>query len=68
MNQGLLAVVVLQMGAWEMVCRRRCNRRAMAVGPLAAVGLGFAGVWVTLGWDLGVHWFYGYMEAYKALF
>ncbi|MEW6444015.1 MAG: hypothetical protein AB1640_23975 [bacterium] len=63
-----------QMGICEMVCRRslarrgRTHVRVVTAVPVLSVLLGIAAVAVMLVWGRGVHWFYIYMEGYKALF
>jgi len=63
-----------QMGLCELLCRWRLRRqgrwpaRVVTATPLLAILLGLGALFVFLVWGQGVHWFYIYMEGYKALF
>ena len=69
---GTLAFTVFQMGLWEIICRYWSDRlKARSVwsgGPVLAMILGAAAVFVFNIWGLGAHWFYLYGNLYKALF
>jgi hypothetical protein len=62
------------MGICEMACRWRAVRRGesrlkvITPGPVFAAVTGVVAVYVLLIWGVGVHWFYIYMEGYRALF
>ena len=63
-----------QMGVCELICRKIANKRSSepikVITPLpvvAIIGALFA-LYILLIWGVGVHWFYIYMEGYKALF
>ena len=61
------------MGLAEMICRWRLRRRGVKVRvvsmmPVAGLVLFGAGVYVIFLWGMGVHYFYLYMEGYKAIF
>lgn len=62
------------MGLAELVCRAMGNRRAVSArrvvsfGPVVAILAALAALYVILLWGMGVHWFYIYMQGYKALF
>jgi hypothetical protein len=61
-------------GLCELVCRWRLGRRSerpvriFSPAPLLWVGMGLAAVYLLLLWGLGVHFFYMYIQGYKALF
>ncbi len=62
------------MGLAELVCRTVGKRRAVSArgvvsfGPVFAILAALAGLYIFLLWGMGVHWFYIYMQGYKALF
>jgi hypothetical protein len=62
------------MGICEVLCRLIARRRGARVRrilspiPVAAIVVSLFALWVLLIWGMGVHWFYIYMEGYKALF
>jgi hypothetical protein len=61
-------------GLCELVCRWRLGQRSeqpvriLSPAPLAWVGMGLAAVYLLILWGLGVHFFYIYIQGYKALF
>ena len=61
-------------GLSELVCRWRLGRRTgqpvriFSPAPLILLGMGLAAVVLLLIWGLGVHFFYIYIEGYKAIF
>lgn len=63
-----------QMGLCEMICRWRLNKRGeerlrvVTPVPVVSILVGLAAFYVILLWGVGVHFFYAYMEVYKALF
>jgi hypothetical protein len=63
-----------QAGLCELVCRWRLGRRSerpikiLSPAPLVLVGVGLAAVYLLLIWGLGVHFFYIYIQGYKAIF
>ncbi|RJP64813.1 MAG: hypothetical protein C4532_18615 [Candidatus Abyssobacteria bacterium SURF_17] len=63
-----------EMGLCELICRwRKCMRAEEPIKivtplPLVAICSGIAAFYVILLWGLGVHFFYVYIEGYKALF
>jgi hypothetical protein len=62
------------MGLAEMVCRAIGNhhtisgRSVFSPGPVAAILAALTALYVFLLWGMGVHWFYIYLQGYKALF
>ncbi|GAB4340899.1 MAG: hypothetical protein Kow0099_17130 [Candidatus Abyssubacteria bacterium] len=76
-NQGFLLSVFgafAEMGLCEMICRWRLNKRGevrvkvISPGPIVSIAAGLVAFFVLMVWGLGVHYFYIYMEVYKALF
>jgi hypothetical protein len=63
-----------QMGLCELICRWRLGRRGEAPArvfsaiPVISILLGLGAFYVILIWGVGVHFFYIYIEGYKALF
>ncbi|MBI4832298.1 MAG: hypothetical protein HY801_12270 [Candidatus Lindowbacteria bacterium] len=63
-----------QMGLCELICRWRLIRRgATAVriatpAPIVSILVGAAAFYIILLWEVGVHFFYGYITIYKAIF
>jgi len=63
-----------QMGVCELICRKMTKKRSpdpiKVVTPLPVVAIVAAlfALYILLIWGVGVHWFYIYMEGYKALF
>lgn len=63
-----------QMGACELICRTIARKRGFESGkiltpvPVIAIIAAVAALYLLLIWGVGVHWFYIYMEGYKALF
>lgn len=61
-------------GLSELVCRWRLGRRSeqpvriFSPAPLVWIGAGLAAVYLLLLWGLGVHFFYIYIQGYKAIF
>jgi hypothetical protein len=77
LNQVLLLCMFgafAQMGLCEMICRWRLNKRGegplrvISSGPVVSIASGLVAFFVLMVWGLGVHYFYIYMEVYKALF
>ena len=72
----LLAVIgaFAQMGLCELICRWRLRRegrediRIFSALPVVAILAGVLAFLVMSAWGQGVHWFYVYMQGYKALF
>ncbi|MEA3221934.1 MAG: hypothetical protein U9P49_02055 [Thermodesulfobacteriota bacterium] len=62
------------MGICELVCRSIIKKRSdtsirvITPLPVAAIFAALVALYVFLIWGGGVHWFYIYMEGYKALF
>ena len=61
------------MGLCEILCRaldRRsgANRRVFTPVPVTGIILALAALYVMLIWGFGVHWFYIYMQGYRAIF
>jgi hypothetical protein len=63
-----------QMGLCELVCRWRLGKRSrepvkvFSPAPVIAIFVGLAALYVCLLWGLGVHFFYIYIEGYRAIF
>jgi hypothetical protein len=63
-----------QAGLCELVCRwwlgKRSGRpvRVFSPAPAILIGMGLAAVFLLLIWGLGVHFFYIYIQGYKAIF
>ncbi len=63
-----------QAGLCELVCRWRLGKRSeqpvriFSPAPVIWVGMGLAAVYLLLLWGLGVHFFYIYIQGYKAIF
>ena len=63
-----------QAGLCELVCRWRLSKRGegpvkiFSPAPTLLVGMGLAAVYLLLIWGLGVHFFYIYIQGYKAIF
>lgn len=63
-----------QMGVCELTCRKiakkRFSKTIKIVTPLPVIAIVTAllALFILLIWGVGVHWFYIYMEGYKALF
>jgi len=63
-----------QMGLCEIICRWRLNKRGgepvkvFSPAPVVSIVTGLAALYFFLIWGLGVHFFYIYVEGYKALF
>ena len=61
-------------GLCELICRWRFGRRSeqpvrvFSPAPLSWVGMALAAVYLLLIWGLGVHFFYIYIQGYKAIF
>jgi hypothetical protein len=61
-------------GLCELVCRWRLGKgseqavRVFSPAPVLWIGAGLAAVYLLLFWGLGVHFFYIYIEGYKAIF
>ncbi len=61
-------------GLCELVCRWRLGTRSeqpvrvFSPAPLSLVALGLGAVYLLLFWGLGVHFFYIYIQGYKAIF
>jgi hypothetical protein len=61
-------------GLCELVCRWRLGKggeqpvRVFSPAPVIWIGAGLAAVYLLLFWGLGVHFFYIYIEGYKAIF
>ncbi len=69
----LLAAVAAEMGASDLLVRRRLKksgtvRSVFAATPVSAVVLGIAWIVTMFAWGLGVHHFYIFQEGFKALF
>jgi hypothetical protein len=72
----LLAVIgaFAQMGLCELLCRRRLRSAGQWHGrvatwpPVMAIVAGLSALFLMSYWGDGVHWFYVYMQGYKALF
>lgn len=62
------------MGICEIICRavvRKQSRHLIEIitpVPVAAIFVSIIALYVLFIWGMGVHWFYIYMEGYKALF
>jgi hypothetical protein len=62
------------MGICEMICRWRLGARSgervkvLSLGPVACIVAGIVALYVFLLWGLGVHFFYIYIQGYRALF
>jgi hypothetical protein len=62
------------MGLSELLCRRKLNKRSeekvkvLTPAPIAAIFVGLAALYICLLWGLGVHFFYIYVNGYRALF
>ena len=72
-NQLIILANLGLMGLAEMICRLRLKRRGVKVRVISLVPVGGIvlfglGVYVIFLWGMGVHYFYIYMEGYKALF
>jgi len=78
---GLSSIFILillgtfgQMGVCELICRKiAANRGDKSIKvitpiPVIAIILALLALYILLIWGVGVHWFYIYMEGYKALF
>ncbi len=63
-----------QMGLCELICRWRLSKRGegparvFSAIPVISILLGLGAFYVILIWGVGVHFFYIYVEGYKALF
>lgn len=63
-----------QMGLCELICRWRLGKRSeepvkvFSPTPVIAIFVGLAALYVCLLWGLGVHFFYIYIEGYRAIF
>lgn len=63
-----------QCGLWEMIYRRRLKKggatdiKIMSPIPVLSILLMFMGVFVIFIWGFGTHFFYIYIDGYKALF
>ncbi|MBN2225529.1 MAG: hypothetical protein JW765_12700 [Deltaproteobacteria bacterium] len=69
----LIGAVVAEMGAAELLIRRRLKRdgtvkRVLVPGAVSAVVIGLGWIAFMFIWDLGVHHFYIFQEGFKALF
>jgi len=61
------------MGLCEILCRaldrrRGLNTRVFTFIPVLGVVLALAALYLMLIWGFGVHWFYIYMQGYRAIF
>ena len=63
-----------QMGLCELICRWRLGKRGdepapiFSPAPVIAICAGLAALYVCLLWGFGVHFFYIYIDGYKAIF
>ncbi len=63
-----------QMGLCELICCWRLGKRSeepvkvFSPAPVIAILVGLAALYVCLLWGLGVHFFYIYIEGYRAIF
>jgi hypothetical protein len=63
-----------QMGLCELICRWRRGKRSeepvkiLSPVPIISIVLGLAALYVCLLWGMGVHFFYIYIQGYRALF
>ena len=69
----LISAVVAEMGAGELIVRRRLRKdgateRIVTFPALAAIVLGLGWFAFMFIWDLGVHHFYIFQEGFKAIF
>ena len=66
--------VLGQMGLCELICRWRLNKRSeepvrvFSPAPVISIVVGLVALYLCLLWGLGVHFFYIYIEGYRALF
>lgn len=62
------------MGLSELICRRKLNKlseepvKVLTPVPVLAMFAGLAALYICLLWGLGVHFFYIYIDGYRALF
>jgi hypothetical protein len=62
------------MGLSELLCRRKLNKfgeepvKVLSPAPVLAICAGLAALYICLLWGLGVHFFYIYIDGYRALF
>ena len=63
-----------QMGLCELICRWRLRKRSgepvkiLSPVPIVSIVLGLLALYVCLLWGMGVHFFYIYIQGYRALF
>ena len=63
-----------QMGLCELICRWRLGKRSdepvkvLTPAPVIAICAGLAVLFICLLWGLGVHFFYIYIDGYRAIF
>jgi hypothetical protein len=64
---GLMGIAeLLSRAAWTR--KPISDRRVVSFGPVAAILAALAALYIFLLWGMGVHWFYIYLQGYKALF
>jgi len=62
------------MGLCELICRRRLGKQSdepvkvLSPTPVIAICAGLAVLYICLLWGLGVHFFYIYIDGYRAIF
>jgi hypothetical protein len=62
------------MGLCELICRWRLNKereepvKVLSPAPVVSIVAALAALYLFLIWGLGVHFFYIYVEGYKAIF
>ena len=63
-----------QLGLYALICRWRLGKRGdepvkvFSPAPVIAICVGLAALYICLLWGLGVHFFYIYIDGYKAIF
>ena len=63
-----------QMGLCELICRWRLGKRSeepvkvFSPAPVISIVVGLVALYLCLLWGLGVHFFYIYIEGYRAIF
>ena len=63
-----------QMGLCELICRWRLGKKGeepvkvVSAAPVVAIAVGLVALYLCLIWGLGVHFFYIYIEGYRAIF
>jgi len=66
--------VLGQMGLCELICRWRLGKKGeepvkvVSAAPVVAIAVGLVALYLCLIWGLGVHFFYIYIEGYRAIF